>query len=307
MNVLWLKYASAVAEYGSISAAAKKLYMGQPNLSRAIRELEESLGISIFERTAKGINLTAQGEEFIRYANSILRQLDEVENLYKNGGGGILRFSVSVPRASYISAAFASFSRKIPHDKPEEIVYKETNSLRAVNNILHADYRLGIIRYAVSFDRYFTDMLEQNGLHYEQVAQFRYKVIINADNPLAGKAELNFTDLKGQIEIAHADPYVPSLPLSVVKKQELPQDVEKRVFVFERASQFELLAANADMYMLVSSVPQETLNRYGLVEKVCSDNDRTYKDVLIYKKNYRLSEYDKIFKEELLLAAQSVQ
>lgn len=302
MNILWLKYAAEVARCGSISAAAKNLYMGQPNLSRAVRELESSLGITIFDRTAKGMVLTAQGEEFMRYANSILRQVDEVENMYKNNGSKIQRFSVSVPRASYISAAFAAFSTQLSHGDPAEIFYKETNSLRAINNILHADYRLGIIRYASSFEKYFDEMLKSNGLHYETVTEFCYELIMNGANPAASKERVSYADLKGQTEIAHADPYVPSLPLSVVRKQELPDDVDKRIFVFERASQFELLAANADMYMWVSSVPDALLKRYGLVQKKCAENDRVYRDVLIYKNGYKLTELDRAFIKELYIA-----
>ena len=84
MNILHLKYAVEVAKTKSISKAAENLYMGQPNLSRAIKELEESLGITIFDRTPKGITLTPQGEEFLQYARRIISQVDEVEQMYKN-------------------------------------------------------------------------------------------------------------------------------------------------------------------------------------------------------------------------------
>lgn len=295
MNVLWLKYACEVAKRGSISAAAKTLYMEQPNLSRAIKELEDSLGVKIFDRTTKGIAVTPQGEEFLHYAESILRQLDDIENMYKNKGEQLQRFSISVPRASYISAAFADFSEGLSRVKPMEIFYKETNSVRAINNILHADYKLGIIRYAVGYEKYFDEMLEKRELHYELVTEFAYQVIMNENNPLAEKEELRFSDLKEQIEIAHADPYVPSLSLSAVKKSELPEDVNKRIFVFERASQFELLSANHDTYMWVSPVPDGLLKRYSLVQRRCADNDKRYRDVLIYGKDYKLSALDKKF------------
>ena len=110
MNVLHLKYAVEVAENGSINKAAEALYMNQPNLSKAIKELENSLGITIFSRTAKGMNVTPEGEEFLRHARKILRQIDEMEALYKGGAAAQQRFSISVPRASYISHAFAQFS-----------------------------------------------------------------------------------------------------------------------------------------------------------------------------------------------------
>ena len=85
MNILYLKYAVEVAKTKSISRAAENLYMGQPNLSRAIKELEESLGITIFARSPQGVKTTPEGEEFLSYAKNILRQIDEVEAVYTQG------------------------------------------------------------------------------------------------------------------------------------------------------------------------------------------------------------------------------
>ena len=113
MNILHLKYAVEVARCGSINQAAEALYINQPNLSRAIKELENSLGITIFDRTAKGMFVTPEGEEFLGYAKKILSQIDEVESIYKAGVPIKQRFSISVPRASYISEAFAQFSKSL--------------------------------------------------------------------------------------------------------------------------------------------------------------------------------------------------
>ena len=129
MNILHLKYAVEVARCGSINKAADALYMNQPNLSRAIKDLENSLGITIFGRTAKGMYVTPEGEEFLGYARKILRQIDEVESIYKAGVPIKQRFSISVPRASYISEAFAQFSKSLTNE-PAELFYKETNAQR---------------------------------------------------------------------------------------------------------------------------------------------------------------------------------
>ena len=101
------------------------------------------------------------------------------------------------------------------------------------------------------------------------------------------------------MEIAHADPFVPSVPLSEVKKEELPDNIRRRIFVFERASQFELLSSNSKTFMWVSPVPKDLLQRYGLVQRVCTENKKIYKDVMIYKKDYQLSELDSLFVSEL--------
>ena len=85
MNLQHMKYAVAVAETGSINKAADRLFVGQSNLSRAIKELENSLGVAIFERSAHGMELTPEGGVFLRYAKAILQQVDEVEHMFTEG------------------------------------------------------------------------------------------------------------------------------------------------------------------------------------------------------------------------------
>lgn len=299
MNLMHIKYAVEVANEGSINKAAEKLYVGQPNLSRAIKELEASLGVKIFERSAKGMGLTSDGETFIRYAKTILRQVDEVESIFNGSGSVKKRFSISVPRASYISDAFARFSHSLTNEAEAEIIYKETNSLRAIKNILHEDYKLGIIRYAENYDKYFKTMLDEKDMQYEMITEFSYVLAMSRDNPLASAEKITFDALKHYIEIAHADPYVPSLPLSQVRKEELPDNIGRRIFVFERASQFELLSENPETFMWVSPIPQKLLDRYDLVQIPCEENKKIYKDILIYKRDYKLTVLDKAFIDEL--------
>ncbi len=298
MNILHMKYAVEVAKVGSLNKAAETLLIAQPNISRSIKELEADLGITIFDRTSKGMFLTPEGESFIGYAKNILKQIEQVEDIYKNGAMKKQKFSISVPRACYISEAFAQFSKSLSFD-PAEIFYKETNSQRTINNILNHDYKLGIIRYAENYDKYFKTMLEEKGLSYEMVTEFSYNLIMSADSPLAELDEITFDDLTDYIEIAHADPYVPSLPLSKVVKEELPDNIERRIFIFERASQFDLLSENPDTFMWVSPAPQKVLDRYSLVQRKCVDNKKVYKDVLIYKNGYKLTKMDKQFITEL--------
>lgn len=301
MNLLHLKYAIEVAKTGSINKAAEALLIAQPNLSRSIKELEADLGIQIFERTVKGMLLTPEGEEFISYANDILSQIESVEKLYKNGVPIKRRFSVSVPRATYISEAFAQFSKNLPKESVE-IFYKETNSSRTIKNITYDDYKLGIVRYAENYDKYFKSMFDEKGLTYELISEFHYVLLMKKDSPLATLREIHFSDLENLIEIAHADPYVPTLSAAKVKKEELPDNVNRRIFVFERASQFDLLSENSDIFMWVSPIPQKVLDRYSLVQRECVDNKKIYKDVLVYKKDHKLTELEKSFITEVCLA-----
>ena len=174
MNIQYLKYAIEVEKHKSISKAAKNLYMGQPNLSRAIKELEDSLGIVIFERTSKGIAVTPNGEEFLQYAKRILSQIDELEEIYKTGKSDKQQFSACVPRAGYIAYAFSELAKSIKTDTPAEIFYKETNSMRAINNVLRGEYNLAIIRYQEAFEKYFESMFKEKNLVAKTITEFSY-------------------------------------------------------------------------------------------------------------------------------------
>lgn len=301
MNILHMRYAVEVAKAGSLNKAAQTLLIAQPNLSRSIKELESELGITIFDRSTKGMMLTPEGEEFVGYAQSILKQIEQVENMYKDTSVPKQRFSISVPRACYISEAFAQFSRQLS-SQSAELFYKETNSQRTIRNLLEHDFRLGIIRYAQNYDQYFRAMLDEKELNYEMICEFTYQLIMSREHPLAERDEITFEDLRPYIEIAHADPYVPSLPLSKVVKEELPDNIDRRIFIYERASQFDLLSENPQTFMWVSPVPQKLLDRYGLVQRKCAENRKTYRDVLIYRRGYRLTSLDQAFMTELCMA-----
>lgn len=294
MNILHMKYAVEVARLGSLNKAAETLMIAQPNISRSIKELEASLGITIFNRSTKGMLLTPDGEEFIDYAQGILNQIDRVEQIYKDGSRKKRKFSISVPRACYISAAFTDFSKKIG-TSDVEIFYKETNSKRTITNVVNGEYKLGIIRYAENHDGNFKSMLDEKGLSYEMIAEFSYVLAMSRENPLASKDDITFDDLSPYIEIAHADPYVPTVPTSKVFREELPDNIRRRIFVFERGSQFDLLSENFETFMWMSPAPQKVLDRYGLVQRKCMDNKKTYKDMLIYQRSYRLTKLDKAF------------
>ncbi|MBE6674668.1 MAG: LysR family transcriptional regulator [Ruminococcaceae bacterium] len=299
MNIQYLKYALEVAKHKSISKAARELFMGQPNLSRAIKELEEDLGITIFERNSKGISPTPDGEEFLQYAKRILLQIDEVEDIYKVGKKKKSHFSACVPRAGYIAYAFKELSKNIDTQNPAEIFYKETNSMRTINNVVKGDYNLGIIRYLTTFEKYFESLFLEKNLVAETITEFSYVLAMSANNPLAQKNDIKPEDLSDYIEIAHADPYVPSLPVIDVKKAEMSEFVDKRIYVFERASQYMLLESVPNTFMWISPIPDEMLNQHNLIEKECSFSKKKYKDVLIYRKEYKLSNLDKMFIENV--------
>ena len=294
MNILHMKYALEVAKLGSLNKAAESLFIAQPNISRSIKELEADLGITIFTRSAKGMVLTPAGEEFINYAKDILKQIDQVETLYKQRSTLKQKLSLSVPRASYICEAFADFSKTLDSNAAE-IIYKETNSQITINNILNGECNLGIIRYAEKYDDFFKEMLVEKGLCYEVISEFSHVLLMNGAHTLATSENITLSDLAPYIEIIYADAYIPALPLPKGVKEEIPDNINRRIFVYERASELDLLSENTEAFLWTSPVSDKLLSRYNLVQKSCADNDKNYKDVLIYREGYKLSRLDKQF------------
>lgn len=299
MNIIHLKYAVEIEKTRSISKAAENLFMAQPNLSRAIKELEESIGIAIFNRTPKGITVTPDGEEFLHHARKILRQVEEMEQMYANGNAPKQEFSVCAPRASYISLAFTQFARKISNALPAEISYKETNSSRAIDNLVKEKCNLAIVRYQTAFEKYFRMMFEDKRIAFETIADFSYRLVMSKNHPLAQSEDIKLSQLSDYIEICHADPYIPSLPAIDARKAELSEFVDKHIYIYERGTQFELLENIPNTFMWVSPIPPALIEAHNLVEKNSSENNRIYRDVLIYRKGYVLTDLDKAFITEV--------
>ncbi|MBQ3219935.1 MAG: LysR family transcriptional regulator [Clostridia bacterium] len=301
MNILHMKYALEIANTRSISKAAENLYTTQPNLSRAIKALENDLKIKIFKRSSKGIETTIDGEEFLLYARNALAQIKRIESIYENKKESKKRISVSVPRSSFFSYAFSDFAKEFTSSSVE-LVYKETNSMRTLLNVLSEEYDLGIVRYQSAFDRYYTSYFDEKKLNYEVINEFSYVLLISKFHPLAKKERITEEDLSSLTEISHGDPYVPTLPLIDVKRAELSQFTDKRIMIFERSVQFTLLENVPNTFMWVSKTPPDLMDKFNLVEKKCDFNSKIYKDVLIYRKKYHLTKLDNEFISKVLIA-----
>ena len=299
MNMQHLVYAVEVDKMKSISKAAENLYMGQPNLSRAIKELEESIDMTIFKRTPRGITTTPEGEEFLRYARSIVGQVAEMESVFSEKNREKIGFNICVPRASYITQAFADFVKNVDLSKAIEFNYKETNSMRTIKSVDDGSYTLGIIRFQDGFSTYFDTMLRDKSLAKKDLGTFRYLALMSEKHPLAQKRNITYADLKQYIELTHGDPYVPYLPVADVKKAEIGDYIDKRIYVYERGSQFDLLSEVASTFMWVSPIPRSMLKRHGLVQRRCEEASRVYRDVLIYKEKHRFTELEKNFIQEI--------
>ncbi len=294
MNLQHLRYAVEVEKTRSITEAAENLYMSQPNLSRAIHELESALDFQVFERTPKGMNPTEKGEEFLQYAKSLLAQFDELLDRYgkKEEGDRVMR--LSVPRSSYISEAFLRFAQLVTPGITLD--YKETNALRAIRNVVEDGYDIGIVRYQADYEKYFLNKFRESGLQYRELWSFRYLAMMRADHPAARKQTVTLADLGGGVGVGQGDLFVPSMPKTSLMGNPSGARI---IHTYDRTSQFELLATLQNAYAWVAPVPDKALKRYGLVLRPCEDYAARHKDTLIYRKQYMLSPMDELFLEQL--------
>ena len=305
MNTLHLKYAVEVERCGSITQAAEKLYMNQPNLSKNIRELEDSLGIVIFKRTAKGMVPTKKGREFLSYAKNILTQVERMENLLGDDADRKISFNIAVPRASYVAHAFTEFAGALPTDREMHIDYRETNSLRTIRDVTDGEIDLGIIRFQDQYQTYFEDVLAEKRLRSELVLSFAYRLLLSQRHPLVQKETIEPAELDDCIEITHGDASTPSMPAPHNRIMGDDGKVLREISIYERGSQLELLDRVPGTYMWVSPMPRYVLDKFSLVQRTCAVPDNHHRDLLIYRRDYRLSVEDEMFMERLRATARA--
>ena len=296
MNTTYLIYALEIERVGSISQAAQNLYMAQPNLSKAIRELEKELGFTIFKRTAKGVRPTEEGTEFLYHARQIMEQVGAVERISQRIGTDKLKYKISIPRGSYIVDGFTSFLSELELEKGMEVTINETNALGTISNVADRGYNLGIIRYQMLDETQYLTMLKNNHLTYETIWEFEYVLVMSKNHPLANKETITPEDLSEYTKITHGDIELPHVRRINHEAEMTPRNV---IYVYERGSQFDLLTNVPTTYMWVSPIPQKLLNKLQLVQRICRAEDNLYKDVMIFREDYHITEHDRLFQKKI--------
>lgn len=295
MDIQHLRYAIEIERSRSISKAAEKLYVSQPFLSKAIKELEADIGVDIFNRTSRGVVPTKKGEEFLARARDIISEVEALEKRFRSSSSESVSVEISVPIACYISHAFVDFVQELEGGQPLKINYRETNTMSTIHHVEARDYNIGIVRYQTSFEDYYLRYIESKDLVAEPIWKFNYHLVMSKANPLAGKENISTDDLQGLIEISHGDPTIPALSASMLTELRSKVTNRREIVVYERQSQFELLCALPETYMWASPTPPGVFETYPLIQKNCDFPDNEYKDLLIYRKGYRLSPAEKLF------------
>ncbi len=287
MNLSQLRYAVEIEKAGSITQAAENLYMGQPNLSKAVKDLETELGITIFKRASKGIIVTDKGREFLIYAKNILRQIGEIEDIYINKSKNIVKFSLCAAQADYVYRAFIRLANTIDSNEMD-IKFKETDSVTAAQAVAEGEFNMGIVRWEKNYLQNFISFFKDKNLDYEEIWDFERLAIMSSNHPLANEKHLDKFMLADYVQVMRGDLSVPFMSTAELKMQRMAQS-KKKIYMFERSSRYNLLSSSS-AYAISPPVTEETLKKYNLIQRKV-EGEHSH-DVLIYRKDYIKSDLD---------------
>ena len=195
MTLQQLRYVTTVAETGTMSEAARRLFVSQPGLTKAIRELEQEMGIIIFDRTNKGIEVSKDGAIFLGYARQVLEQASLLEERYKLQAGGKKEFSVSTQHYSFAVNAFVDLIKEFGGDN-YDFSLRETQTYEIIDDVAKMRSEIGIL-YLNDFNRtVLKKIIKANDLEFETLFTAKPHIFVSTSNPLAGKESVTMEDLK---------------------------------------------------------------------------------------------------------------
>ena len=278
MNITELRYLVAIRKWGSVSAAAKQLYVAQPNVSKALKNLEEEYGIRIFERSSTGMLPTEQGRRFIQQAQRVLQEVDRLDIDAREQQDCCTELRVVLPHATYASYATVDFLQQAVDSRQLQVHIRETGAMEALDFVLRRGYHLAMLRYAQEEDDYYRRYCDRHSLRMEPVMDFEYRLLTNRDGPLAKREVTDLAQLNDYTEILHDDFQLPGGGDSGLHRNTNPNH---RVHVYERCSQFSILQNLTGAYMWASPMPQRALEQYHLVLKKCPACHQKMRDVLV--------------------------
>ncbi|RRF88702.1 MAG: LysR family transcriptional regulator [Coriobacteriaceae bacterium] len=261
MKLQQLRYVIQVAESGSLTAAAQRLYIAQPSLSKAVSELEHEMGITIFTRSRTGVELTEEGTRFLSYARQVVEQADLLEAEYKGGAHVRRVFGVSAQHYAFVVNAFVQLVREYGANR-YEFSLRETSTAGIIDDVRVQRSELGIL-YRSHFNRdVITNAIRTAGLAFEPLFTAAPHVFVSRDNPLAKRASVTLEDLLPYPRLSydqgiHNSPYF-------AEELHITEPAEKSIVVTDRATLFNLLIGLGG-YTISSGILSEALNGSQIV------------------------------------------
>jgi len=282
MTIQQLLYAITIAEIGSMNRAAENLFITQPTLTKAIKELESELGFSVFVRSGKGMILTPEGREFIVYAKQVSQQYDILKDRFGNVGERKRRFGISTQHYSFAIKAFTEFVKDFDLEK-YEFVFRETMTRDVIDDVGSMKSDIGILFISEYNRKVIEKKLRDNDLSFTHLIDCKACVYITKTHPLADAEELTMEDLA---------PY-PCLTFeqgdgdSIYFAEEIlaEKDYPRRIKVCDRGSGLNLMN-ELNGYTLCSGIICDDVNgqQYKMV-RFKGDEDNTVMHIGYIRKN----------------------
>lgn len=261
MTLQQLKYIIEVVNCGSITEASKRLYISQPSLSNAIKELENEYNIEIFTRTSKGISLSADGVEFLSYARQIIEQTELLENRYKTKKFPKKISSISTQHYAFSVNAFSNLIQSMNPDT-YDFTLRETKTFEIIEDVANFNSEIGII-YLNDFNtKVISKLLKDNNLQFTELFTAKPHVFISKDNPLSNRSLVTIQDLKEYPFLCFEQGNYNSFYFSEEILSTLPRD--KVIHVSDRATLFNLLIG-LNGYTICTGILNSNLNGDNIV------------------------------------------
>ena len=195
MTIQQLKYAITIAEVGSLNRASEVLYVSQPSLSSAVRSLEEDLGITIFSRGGKGVALTNDGAEFIRYARQVVAQYERLLDKYGQGGTLKKKFGISTQHYSFAVKSFVEMVKQFDTDE-YEFAIRETKTRDVIEDVTTGKSEVGILFLSDFNRKAIGKLLKSSQLEFHPLIECEPYVYLWKGHPLAGKKSIRLSELR---------------------------------------------------------------------------------------------------------------
>ena len=261
MTLTQLRYVIEVAEAGSISAAAARLFIAQPSLSKAVGELEAEMGVRIFERGARGVRLTDEGTRFLSYARQVVEQADLLESQYLHAEPRRRVFAVSSQHYAFVVNAFVGLVREIGREK-YEFSLREGTTAGIIEDVRTQRSEVGVI-YLSDFNREVIEgAVKRAELRFEPLFKASPHVFVSRTFPLAGRSSVTLGDLEPFPRLTYDQGSQNSFYFS--EELHSTQMVDKQIVVTDRATLFNLLIG-LDGYTISSGVLSADLNGEDIV------------------------------------------
>lgn len=294
MKLQQLRYVVKVAECGSITEASRRLFVSQPSITASIRDLENEMGVHIFERTNKGVIVSEEGETFLGYARQVLDQADLLEGKYKGTSEQVPHFSVSCQHYSFAVNAFVDVIREFDAAR-YDFTLREEQTHEIIEDVAHMKSELGILYLSEHNREVIERMLAANELVFEGLFCATPHVFVCSDHPLADHASVTLEDLEDYPFLSYEQGSYNSFYYS----EELTSTFERRknIRVRDRATLFNL-AMGLNGYTVCSGVISHELNGPGIIS-IPLDVDEYMEIGIITRKNTTLTRYGQSYIEAI--------